>query len=170
MCRKLFLVLAALLLLPACLFASDATTQPNILLIVADDLGYGDCSAYATHASDISTPNIDRIAHAGVCFSSGYVTAPVCSPSRTGLISGRYQQRFDKAAGWRTTLPHSATTIAEHLHSAGYATMMIGKNDFGQHLPSKQDRRYPINHGYDHHLGFETHAHDYFLLDRKSVV
>jgi len=165
----ILLLIAALLSWDAALAADASTrpaTPPNILLLIADDLGYGDCSAYPTHAADISTPNIDRIGQNGVRFSAGYVTAPVCSPSRTGLISGRYQQRFDSAAGWRTTLPHSATTIAEHLHAAGYATMMIGKNDFGQHLPSKQDRRYPMNHGYDHHLGFETHAHDYFLLTR----
>jgi len=165
----MFAVVLLTLVLPRAVSRGAATqpaSPPNILLIIADDLGYGDCSAYPTHAADISTPNIDRIAARGVRFSAGYVTAPVCSPSRTGLISGRYQQRFDKAAGWRTTLPKSAVTIAEHLHTSGYATMMIGKNDFGHLLGSKDDRRYPMNHGYDRHLGFEAHAHDYFLMTR----
>ena len=67
------------------------------------------------------------------------LAAPVCSPSRTGLITGRYQQRFNKEAGWRNALPDRATTVAEQLHSLGYATMMVGKNDFGLHLPSKSD-------------------------------
>lgn len=109
---------------------------------------------------------MDRLASAGALFTNAYVSAPVCSPSRTGLISGRYQERFNKEAGWRNALPEKATTIAEHLHALGYATMMIGKNDFGMHLPSKDDRRYPMNHGYDHLLGFDSHAHDYFLLTR----
>ena len=94
----------------------------------------------------------------GALFTNGYVSAPVCSPSRTGIITGRYQQRFNKEAGWRNAMPERATTIAEHLRGLGYATMMIGKNDFGIHLPSKEDRRYPINHGYDHVLGFDSHA------------
>lgn len=142
------------------------SSRPNILVIVSDDQGYGDCSALPHHASDIHTPHIDSIARDGALFTNGYVSAPVCSPSRTGLISGRYQQRFNKEAGWRNALPERATTIAEHLHDLGYATMMIGKNDFGLHLPSKEDRRYPMNHGYDHLVGFDTHAHDYFLLTR----
>jgi arylsulfatase A-like enzyme len=118
------------------------------------------------HAADIRTPNIDAIAGSGAVFTNGYVSAPVCSPSRTGIITGRYQQRFNKEAGWRNAMPERATTIAEHLRGLGYATMMVGKNDFGIHLPSKEDRRYPINHGYDHVLGFDSHAHDFFLLTR----
>lgn len=144
--------------------AAKASGPPNILVILADDQGYGDVSAYPHHAADIHTPNIDSIAKAGAMFTDGYVSAPVCSPSRTGLISGRYQERFNKEAGWRTSLPARATTIAEHLRTLGYATMMLGKNDFGMHLDDKTDRRYPMNHGYDHLLGFEGHAHDYFEL------
>ncbi len=148
-------------------FAAAPTTapsKPNIVFILADDLGYGDCSAMPHHAEDIHTPNIDTIAAKGALFTNGYVSAPVCSPSRTGIITGRYQERFNKEAGWRNAMPQRATTIAEHLRDLGYATMMIGKNDFGLHLPSKEDRRYPLNHGYDHVLGFDTHAHDYFEL------
>ncbi|HZZ43420.1 MAG TPA: sulfatase-like hydrolase/transferase [Tepidisphaeraceae bacterium] len=141
--------------------------RPNILLIIADDQGYGDCSIYPEHAADVKTPKMDEIGKAGAVFTDGYVTAPVCSPSRTGMITGRYQERWNVEAGWRTALPERATTIAEHLRALGYATMMIGKNDFGMHLPSKEDRRYPMNHGYDHLLGFEAHAHDYFLLTSK---
>ena len=60
---------------------------PNVVLIIADDQGYGDCSAYPRHAGNIQTPNIDRIAHAGAIFTDGYVTASVCSPSRTQLFN-----------------------------------------------------------------------------------
>jgi arylsulfatase A-like enzyme len=167
---NLIICLAAL---PVALFCqntraeSPAATRrpPNIVLIIADDQGYGDCSAYPNHAPDIRTPHIDSIARTGVTFTQGYVSAPVCSPSRTGLITGRYQQRFNKEAGWRAALPERATTVAEHLRRLGYATMMIGKNDFGLHV-SKDDRRYPMNHGYDRHLGFEAHAHDFYLHTR----
>lgn len=148
------------------LAAAPESSKPNIIVILSDDQGYGDCSAYPQHASDVNTPNMDAIAKAGALFTNGYVSAPVCSPSRTGLITGRYQQRFNKEAGWRAAMPERATSIAEHLRDLGYATMMIGKNDFGFHLPSKADRRYPINHGYDRVLGFDSHAHDYYLLTK----
>ncbi|HRI88689.1 MAG TPA: sulfatase-like hydrolase/transferase, partial [Candidatus Hydrogenedentes bacterium] len=69
-----------------------AATGPNIVLIVADDLGYGELSIQG--AKDILTPNIDSIARNGVRFTQGYVTCPVCGPPRAGLLTGRYQQRF----------------------------------------------------------------------------
>lgn len=166
---KLFALVTAVAATASSLLAAAPaahTSKPNILLILSDDQGYGDVSVLPHHAPDAHTPNIDALAKSGALFPNAYLTAPVCSPSRTGLISGRYQERFNKEAGWRNALPERATTIAEHLRDLGYATMMIGKNDFGMHLPSKADRRYPINHGYDHVLGFDSHAHDYFELTK----
>src|SRR6266404_7474628 len=83
------------LLLLVCAFACSALAQsvpPNILVILADDLGYGDVGFNG--CTDIPTPNIDSLAHNGVLCTDGYVTCPICSPSRAGIITGRYQQRF----------------------------------------------------------------------------
>ena len=147
----------------------SATAQPNILVIVTDDQGYSDLSAYAHCAADVSTPNMDRLAATGVLFTRAYVTAPVCSPSRAGWNTGRYQQRWDPDPdpGWRPGLPSDGKTIAEYLQSAGYATGKVGKNDFGRGYHRQEGREYPLNHGYDEFLGFSSHAHDYFLLSEK---
>ena len=85
------------LLIAGCLAyssAAPAAEQPNILLIFVDDLGYGDPGCYGGTA--ISTPNIDRLAAEGIRLTDGYVTAPVCGPSRVGLLTGAYQQRFGR--------------------------------------------------------------------------
>src|SRR5438105_14223980 len=84
----------ALLLAPVAAHATEGgkRTRPNILVIVADDLGYGDIGVHGGRA--VPTPNIDRLARAGVRCTSGYVSAPYCSPSRAGLLTGRYQTRF----------------------------------------------------------------------------
>jgi hypothetical protein len=102
--------------------APAPSARPNVVVILVDDLGWPDVSAYGRH--DVETPNIDRIAHSGVAFSSGYVTASVCAVSRAGLLSGRMPMRFgytyninddgnggDDGAG----LPESQKTIAERL-------------------------------------------------------
>ena len=70
-------------------------TKPNFLIIVTDDQGYGDLTAFKHHAPDVRTPNMDRLAERGVLFSQAYVTAPVCSPSRAGWNTGRHQVRWD---------------------------------------------------------------------------
>src|SRR5512139_2658430 len=101
--------------------------KPNIVLIVGDDLGYGELSCQG--AKDISTPNIDSIARAGVRFTNGYVSCPVCSPTRAGLMTGRYQQRFghefnpgpEEQAQSEFGLPLTETTIANRLKPLGYA-------------------------------------------------
>lgn len=97
------------------------TQKPNVVLLFADDLGYGSVSFLG---GDIPTPNIDSIAKNGVGFSAGYMTAPVCNPSRPGLMTGRYQQRWGKELNSQTVgpigapkkmLPMSETTIASGL-------------------------------------------------------
>ena len=137
--------------------------QPNILLIVGDDHGYADISAYPNARPDISTPSLDRIAASGSLFTQAYVTSPVCSPSRCGFLTGRYQNEWDAAGGWAPRLPATVKHIAEYLKEAGYATAMIGKNDFGQPVGSIDNREHPTNHGFDQFFGFNAHAHDFWL-------
>lgn len=137
--------------------------RPNILLIVGDDQGFADISAYPNAKSDISTPSLDRIAASGTIFTQAYVTAPVCSPSRCGYLTGRYQNEWDPIGGWTPRLPSNVKTIAEYLKEAGYATAMIGKNDFGQPVGTINNREQPTNHGFDQFFGFSAHAHDFYL-------
>jgi len=104
---------------------------PNVILIVADDLGFGDVGIFGSEV--IETPHIDALARGGARFTSAYVAAAVCGPSRAALMTGRYPQRFgyhfndNEVAG----LPLTERTLAEHLHSAGYATGLIGKWQLG---------------------------------------
>jgi arylsulfatase A-like enzyme len=137
--------------------------KPNIIILFADDLGYEELGCQGN--KDIPTPYIDSIAKNGVRFTDGYVTAPVCAPSRAGLMSGRHQSRF----GWDInvmphTIPHSAfgipeteTTIAERMKEAGYRTGLIGK----WHLGSRSDFN-PTRHGFDYFFGF-AHEGRYFV-------
>jgi arylsulfatase A-like enzyme len=147
--------------------ALSATGRPNILVIVTDDQGYSDLSAYSHSAADSSTPNMNRIAAKGVLCTRAYVTAPVCSPSRAGWNTGNYQQRWDPNPGWTPGLPKDVRTIAEYFKSAGYSTGKVGKNDFGQGYHRQDGREYPLNHGYDEFIGFSSHAHDFFLLSEN---
>ena len=149
---------------------TDPTTKkakPNILLIVVDDLGYADFDPFSQSENSSITPHISRIAKAGTSYSNAYVTAPVCSPSRAGLITGKNQFRWDGQASWGPGLPDSVKTIAEYLQKAGYATARIGKNDLGQKFHQNDVREYPLHHGYDEFLGFCAHAHDYWLNSQE---
>ncbi|MDQ8191557.1 sulfatase-like hydrolase/transferase [Roseibacillus persicicus] len=143
--------------------AKGSPVKPNIVMIVGDDHGYADLSAYAHSQPDIATPNLDRIAASGVRFTQAYTTSPVCSPSRTGFLTGRYQNEWDPSGGWVPGLPATSKHLAEYLDEAGYTTAMIGKNDFGQNLFFPTGREYPGNHGFDEFFGFNAHAHDFFL-------
>jgi arylsulfatase A-like enzyme len=140
----------------------SVASQPNVLLIIVDDQGYADLSAYKHAARDVSTPNIDRLAHSGVLFTRAYATSPVCSPSRVGIVSGRYQQQW---GGWRyrTGLPGDVKSIAEYLREENYTTGMIGKNDLGRNHGSMEGREYPLNHGYQTFTGFQSLWHEYFV-------
>lgn len=141
--------------------------KPNILLIVIDDQGYADFSPFKEHDKSISTPNITRLGKSGTVFTQAYVTAPVCSPSRAGILTGKNQFRWDKPASWGPGLPNNVKTIAEYLKEAGYETARIGKNDLGRNFHKYNVREYPLNHGYDEFLGFSAHAHDYWLSSNK---
>lgn len=143
------------------------TQKPNILLIVVDDQGYADFTPFENHDTIVFTPNIDRLGKSGTVFTQAYVTAPVCSPSRAGLITGKNQFRWDKPASWGPGLPDSVKTISEYLKEEGYETARIGKNDLGRNFHKYDVREYPLNHGYDEFLGFSAHAHDYWLNSKE---
>lgn len=101
-------------------------SKPNIIVIYSDDHGWADLGAQGVN-SDIRTPNLDKLAADGVRFFRGYVSAPQCVPSRAGLITGRYQQRFDLEANGKGPLPLEELTIAERLKEAGYVSCHVGK-------------------------------------------
>jgi len=147
---------------------AQAPRKPNIVLILMDDLGYADlgCQGFFT---DIQTPNIDSLARGGVRFTSAYATAPVGSPSRAALLTGRYQQRFghERDTGSLTRvindnigLPASELTLADILKAEGYATGIIGKWHLGAN-----DRYHPVNRGFDEFFGHLGAAHWYTVWD-----
>ena len=141
--------------LPA--FAVEPVGKPNILLIVGDDMGYADVGFHG--CKDIPTPNLDSLAAGGVRFTNGYVTGPYCSPTRAGLITGRYQQRFGhefNPAGAQG-LPLTEKTIADRLKAAGYVTGLVGKWHLGG-----EPEMHPQKRGFDEFFGFLGGAHGYF--------
>jgi len=145
--------------------------RPNVIVILADDLGYADVSAYGIKR--INTPNIDRIGNEGAKFTAGYATAPVCSPSRAGMQTGRYQERFGfefnngpatRDVQQNLGLPVGEITIADALRKQGYHTGLIGK----WHLGSNDDY-YPTKRGYDEFVGILTGATSYISPDAPGV-
>ncbi len=108
------------------LFDLAVAATPNIVVIFTDDLGYADLGCHQQE-DDVRTPHLDRFAAEGVRFTAGYVTAPQCSPSRAGLLTGRYQQRIGIDTIPDLPLPLEQVTLAEMLHPAGYTTGQVGK-------------------------------------------
>jgi arylsulfatase A-like enzyme len=151
-------------LLAALAIPAHAERKPNILLIVADDLGWGELTSQG-FTKDIPTPNIDSISANGVRFTNGYVSGPYCSPTRAGLLTGRYQQRFGHEfnpgppteANTAVGLSLQETTIGNRLKAAGYATGWFGKS----HLGNKPEF-HPQKRGFDEFYGFLGGAHGYF--------
>ncbi len=152
--------LALGLLMASLAFAQQR--QPNIVVIVADDLGYGELSIQGN--PEIPTPHIDSIAQGGVRFTNGYVTAPNCSPSRAGLLTGRYGTRFGHefnpiGAGNvepNAGLPLTETLFPQLLHNVGYATAIVGKWHLGGTAPY-----HPLRRGFDYFYGFLHEGHFY---------
>ncbi len=145
--------------------------KPNVVILLADDLGYADVGFHG--CKDIPTPHIDALAKGGVRCTNGYVSGVYCSPTRAGLMTGRYQQRFghefnpgggkkgDAAAG----LPLSETTLADRLKAAGYATGLVGKWHLGANA-----KMHPNQRGFQEFFGFLGGAHAYFAEDTKTIL
>ncbi|MFB3902154.1 MAG: sulfatase-like hydrolase/transferase [Acidobacteriota bacterium] len=124
---------------------------PNVVLIVADCIGYGDIGPHGV--PDIRTPGIDRLAREGIRLTDAYAAAPICSPSRASLLAGRYSQRFGMELNVQNTkdsvgLPAAENTLARRLKNAGYATAAFGKWHLGYDPASR-----PKTHGFDEFLG-----------------
>ncbi len=139
----------------------DERERPNVLLILADDAGWGDFGFMG--AADLETPHLDALAADGTVFTQAYVSASVCSPSRAGLLTGRYQQRFGHECN---LAPHpeafdsSQVTIAEALRAEGYHTAIFGKWHLGQ-----APHQHPLENGFDHFYGFIAGSRSYFPYD-----
>jgi arylsulfatase A-like enzyme len=148
-----------------------ADRHPNVVLLLADDLGYGELGCQGNR--EIPTPHIDSIAAGGVRFTNGYVTAAFCSASRAGLLTGRYQTRFghefnptghrneDPTAG----LPVGQKTIADQLQAIGYTTAMFGKWHLGGTAAYHPHRR-----GFDEFFGFMHEGHYFVAPPYKGVT
>lgn len=155
---------AALVLISAAITGGTpnlAQTRPNVLLIVADDMGYGDIGLHGVR--DIPTPNIDALMKSGVRFTDAYVSGPFCSPTRAGLMTGRYQQRFGHEfnvpggpAAAELGLPLTETTIADRFKAGGYRTALFGKWHLGA-----GEKFHPQSRGFDEFFGFPGGQHSY---------
>ena len=164
-----FSVSLALLALPLVLPAQTEPrpTRPHIVVIVSDDAGYLDFSVQGS--DEIATPRIDSIAADGVRFTDGYVSGPVCSPSRAGLMTGRYQQRFGHELNIpprfseENGLPLTERTIADEMKAAGYRTIALGKWHLGY-----ADKFHPLSRGFEHYWGFLQGARSYFPLKKPT--
>lgn len=148
--------------------AKRTDTRPNVIVILADDLGYGDLGAYGGKV--IPTPNIDALARSGVRYTDAYATAAVCAPSRAGLLTGRHQSRFGfefnpVGRDEQTGVPVNETSIAQVMKSAGYTTSMIGKWHTGQ-APGF----HPLDRGFDSFFGFLGGAASYYADPAESAM
>ncbi len=145
--------------------------RPSVVLIITDDVGYGDLGSYG--APDIRTPHIDGLARDGVRLTDFYANGATCTPTRTGLISGRYQQRFalERPLGSGSTadgalgLPATGRSLPQLLKDHGYATALVGK----WHLGYKTEFS-PRAHGFDYFFGFKSGYTDYYQHTDGSGV
>ena len=140
--------------------------QPNLLVILVDDMGYADLSCYGS--KQIDTPNIDALAAAGTRCTNGYVSSTVCAPSRAGLLTGRFQNRFgfehnlvSPKTGYNAetlSIPKNEKTIADRVRALGYRTAIVGKWHVGESL----DWQLPNARGFDYFFGMRNGHHTYF--------
>lgn len=162
----------SLLLLIVFTLLSSAQQRPNILMILADDMGYGDLGCMGSEV--IKTPHIDALAEKGILFTQAYVPSAVCSPSRAGILTGRdprrfgYEHNLNKQGDHYATrhnlqgLPTNEHTIANHLKAANYDTALVGKWHLGHGLEF-----HPNERGFDHFFGMINGNHTYFLNPKK---
>lgn len=148
----------------SCTQAQEKIQKPNFIIILADDLGYGDVGF--TGSTQIKTPHIDALANAGLTFTQGYVSAPVCGPSRAGLMTGRNQVNFGFDNNPIVDLPQfdenfvglpvDETTIADRLAELGYVNGLIGKWHLGE-----AEHFHPLNRGFHEFWGYLGGGHNY---------
>ena len=139
------------------------SAPPNVVLILTDDMGWADLGSYG--ASDVRTPNIDSLARDGVRMTDFYANAPVCTPTRAGLISGRYQQRYGLQVpltvagrpGGDVGLPSRGHSLPHLLSQRGYATALMGK----WHLGYRPEFS-PAAHGFAYFFGLKSGYHDFY--------
>ena len=168
--RLQFLIGIAIGLSHSWSIAADHSARPNVIIILADDLGYGDLGCYGN--SQNRTPNLDRLAAEGIRFTDFHSNGPMCTPTRAALLTGRYQNRYGRAfesalggtTGKNTGLPLDALTIAEVMRDAGYATGMFGKWHLGYQSPFL-----PTRQGFDEFRGLVSGDGDHHThIDRTG--
>ncbi len=161
--RLHFVVLAVLSLVLPSSAGAQSPAKPNVVLIITDDMGWADIGSYG--APDIKTPNIDSLARDGVRLTDFYANGVFCTPTRAGLMSGRYQQRFglevplpnEGAAGAERGLVADGLSLPRLLKNNAYATALVGKWHLG-YLPEQS----PNAHGFDYFFGLKSGYHDYY--------
>ncbi len=165
---RVALLFALLLSLPTEM--TRAADRPNLLVILCDDLGYGDLSSYG--ADDLQSPHIDKLISEGMKFTNFYANCPVCSPTRAALLTGQYQDRVGVPGVIRTHsennwgyLTPDSTTIADVLKAAGYHTAIVGKWHLGYEKPNR-----PNDRGFDHFHGFLGDMMDDYYHHRRHDI
>ncbi|MEO0530587.1 MAG: sulfatase-like hydrolase/transferase [Planctomycetota bacterium] len=172
---RTFSLFAAFVLAAVASVGNAAEDRPNIVLLFADDAGYADFGFQGS--KHFRTPHLDMLASSGVVLKTLYTSAAVCGPSRAGLLTGRYQQRFgfeeNNVPGWMSPsskllgdemgLPLSEQTIADHLQSLGYRTAVFGKWHLGA-----TEALHPLSRGFDEFVGFRGGARTYFALNHPG--
>jgi arylsulfatase A-like enzyme len=149
------------------------SNKPNVIVIISDDAGYADFGCYG--GKQIPTPNIDDLASQGTRFTDAYVSASVCAPSRAGILTGRYQQRFGfehntsnvLSPGYKITdvgMDPSEQTIGNEMQANGYKTIAIGKWHQGD-----EQKHFPLNRGFDEFYGFTGGGRDFFAYKGKRT-
>ena len=168
--KRLFLTGVAITLF----YLGYAIDPPNIILLFSDDAGYADFGFQGS--KEMKTPNLDKLASQGIRFTQGYVTDATCGPSRAGLLTGKYQQRFgfeeNNVPGYMSSssaymgdemgLPTDQQTMADYLKSLGYRTAVFGKWHLGG-----ADRYHPLRRGFDEFYGFRGGARSYFAYEEE---
>lgn len=153
-----------------------AQQQPNIVFILSDDAGYADFGFQGS--KEFKTPELDKLANKSIKFTQAYVSAAVCGPSRAGMLTGKYQQKFgfeeNNVPGYMSIscladdemgLPLNQTTIADHLRKQGYKTALFGKWHLGN-----ADRFHPTKRGFDEFFGFRGGARSYLPYDKNNLL
>lgn len=147
--------------------------RPNILFIMADDMGYGDLGCYGS--TQIKTPHLDALAANGIRFTDGYVSASVCAPSRAGILTGRYQERFGFEHNLSVPkhvkpesvgIPLDEILVSDRMKALGYRTGIIGKWHVGEHLTD----HHPNARGFDFFFGMLGGSHTYWPTLKKNKL